>query len=191
MDRDKCVLDELLSEEQAIIIRAIIHGLIAPCKNPQARAYGLIFAAGLDKANAIPSQAAVAREIGCSRALISHYTTEWAEKIRNGFFYNSFNEKEPARMSQIPKEQVAAKQEGTMKPANQEKQPIPNMPTLVDAIGLAEALCPDPRSRPCLRTIRRWQKMRLIPFLKIGGKVMFDPVQVRRALDARFTIKPL
>jgi hypothetical protein len=31
--------------------------------------------------------------------------------------------------------------------------------------------------------------MRLIPFLKIGKKVMFDPVQVRRALDARFTIR--
>lgn len=65
------------------------------------------------------------------------------------------------------------------------------LPSLVDAIGLAEALFPDPRSRPGLRTIRRWQKMRLIPFLKIGKKVMFDPVQVRRALDARFTIKPL
>ena len=62
-------------------------------------------------------------------------------------------------------------------------------PGLTDARGLAEALCPDPRSRPCLRTVRRWQEMRLIPFLKIGKKVMFDPVQVRRALDARFTIR--
>ncbi len=61
-------------------------------------------------------------------------------------------------------------------------------PGLVDAVGLAEALCPDPRSRPGLRTIRRWQKMRLVPFLKIGGRVLFDPLQVRRALDARFTI---
>ncbi len=191
MDRDKCVLDELLSEEQAIIIRGIISSLIAPSKNLRAKLYGLIFATGLDRLNSLPSQAFVARRIGCSRALISHYTTEWAEKIRNGFFNNSFYEKEPASMSQIPKEQVAAKQKGTMKPTNQENQPIPNMPTLVDAVGLAEALCPDPRSRFGLRTIRRWQKMRLIPFLKIGGKVMFDPVQVRRALDARFTIKPL
>jgi hypothetical protein len=61
-------------------------------------------------------------------------------------------------------------------------------PGLVDALGLAEALCPDPRSRPGLRTIRRWQKMRLVPFLKIGGRVLFDPLQVRRALDARFTV---
>ena len=61
-------------------------------------------------------------------------------------------------------------------------------PGLVDARGLTEALCPDPRSRPCIRTVRRWQEMRLIPFLKIGKKVMFDPVQVRRALDARFTV---
>jgi hypothetical protein len=62
-------------------------------------------------------------------------------------------------------------------------------PGLVDAVGLAEALCPDPRSRPGLRTIRRWQKMRLVPFLKIGGRVLFDPIQVRRALDARFTVR--
>jgi hypothetical protein len=61
-------------------------------------------------------------------------------------------------------------------------------PGLVDAVGLGEALCPDPRSRPSLRTIRRWQKMRLVPFLKIGTRVFFDPVQVRRALDARFTV---
>lgn len=65
------------------------------------------------------------------------------------------------------------------------------LPSLVDAVGLAEALFPDPRSRPGIRTIRRWQKMRLIPFLKIGKKVLFDPVQVRRALDARFTVKTL
>jgi len=70
-------------------------------------------------------------------------------------------------------------------PAN---APAPLPPGLVDAVGLAEALCPDPRSRPGLRTIRRWQKMRLVPFLKIGGRVLFDPVQVRRALDARFTV---
>ena len=61
-------------------------------------------------------------------------------------------------------------------------------PGLVKARGLAVALCPDPESRPSLRTIRRWQDMRLIPFLKIGGSVYFDPVQVRRALDARFTV---
>jgi hypothetical protein len=61
-------------------------------------------------------------------------------------------------------------------------------PGLVDARGLAEALCPDPRSRPCVRTVRRWQEMRLIPFLKVGKKVLFDPVQVRRALDSRFTV---
>jgi hypothetical protein len=59
---------------------------------------------------------------------------------------------------------------------------------LLEARGLAEALCPDPRARPCVRTVRQWQKMRLIPFIKIGGKVLFDPVQVRRALDSRFTV---
>jgi hypothetical protein len=62
-------------------------------------------------------------------------------------------------------------------------------PGLVKARGLAISLCPDPDSRPSLRTIRRWQDMRLIPFLKIGGAVYFDPVQVRRALDARFTVR--
>jgi hypothetical protein len=65
---------------------------------------------------------------------------------------------------------------------------IQSFPSLVDAKALAVALFPDPASRPCLRTIRRWQDLRLIPYLKVGKKVFFDPVQVRRALDARFTI---
>ena len=63
-------------------------------------------------------------------------------------------------------------------------------PALVDVHRLREILWPDARCRPCLRTVRRWQSQRLVPHVKIGRSVFFDPAQVRRALDASFTISP-
>lgn len=71
--------------------------------------------------------------------------------------------------------------------------PVNETPTdaptgLVDARGLTEILWPDPRSRPCVRTVRRWQELRLIPFLVVGRRIYFDAPQVRRALDSRFTV---
>lgn len=72
--------------EVARILSMVLSEFVRPCKNLRARVYGLIFAAGLDQANAIHSQAEVARKLGCTRALISHYTTEWADKFRLGVF---------------------------------------------------------------------------------------------------------
>lgn len=79
-------MTEAVDWEVAQILSKVLSEFTRPCKNPQARAFGLIFAAGLDEANAIHSQAEVARKIGCTRALISHYTTDWADKIRLGVF---------------------------------------------------------------------------------------------------------
>jgi hypothetical protein len=59
---------------------------------------------------------------------------------------------------------------------------------LVDARVLTEILWPDPRSRPCVRTVRRWQELRLVPHIVVGRRIYFDPTQVRRALDSRFTV---
>lgn len=77
---------ESVDWEVAQILSKVLSEFTRPCKNLRARVYGLIFAAGLDQANAIHSQAEVARQIGCTRALISHYTTDWADKIRLGVF---------------------------------------------------------------------------------------------------------
>ena len=59
----------------------VVQELTRPCKNLNAKIWGLVFALGLDELNGISSQAEIAREIGCSRALISHYTREWSQKL--------------------------------------------------------------------------------------------------------------
>jgi hypothetical protein len=40
----------------------------------------------------------------------------------------------------------------------------------------------DEKSKPSLRTWNNWKARRIVPSLKIGGKVYFDPEMVRRAL---------
>jgi hypothetical protein len=62
------------------------------------------------------------------------------------------------------------------------------LPTLLDAVGLLEALWPDQRSRPSLRWLREQQKRRTVPIIKWGRRVFFDPVQVRQAI-AKLTIR--
>jgi hypothetical protein len=79
-------LAESVDWEVAQILSKVLSEFTRPCKNPVARTYGLIFAAGLDQVNSCHSQAEIARKIGCTRALISHYTTVWADKIRLGVF---------------------------------------------------------------------------------------------------------
>jgi hypothetical protein len=47
---------------------------------------------------------------------------------------------------------------------------------------------PDPETRPSIRAFHGWKQKRYFPSVKIGRRVFIDPVQVRKALDARFTI---
>jgi hypothetical protein len=65
-----------------------------------------------------------------------------------------------------------------------------NASKLTDMDGLRRELWPDEQSRPCERTIRKWQAGRIIPFIKIGRVVMFDVGRVREALQ-RFECKPI
>lgn len=53
---------------------------------------------------------------------------------------------------------------------------------LVDGPRLLETLFPNEACRPSLRWLRDQQKRNVIPFLKIGRLVFFDPPQVRAAL---------
>jgi len=46
-----------------------------------------------------------------------------------------------------------------------------------------EAIWKNPKCRPSLRSFREWQAQRLIPYLKIGRRVYFDPEQVRHAIN--------
>ncbi len=43
---------------------------------------------------------------------------------------------------------------------------------------------------PSLRTIREWQKVRRIPYIKIGKLVYFDPEVVRKHLETNNQITP-
>jgi predicted transcriptional regulator len=47
--------------------------------NTRVSLHGLACAGGLDELNGFRSQAEIARELGCTRALVSHYTTAWTD----------------------------------------------------------------------------------------------------------------
>ncbi len=65
---------------------------------------------------------------------------------------------------------------------SQEDQKRTSPGGFVDAEGLRKMLWPDPSCRPSLRWIRTLQARRAIPFLKLAGKVYFEPERVRAAL---------
>jgi hypothetical protein len=96
-------MEEGVDWEVAQILSKVLSEFTRPCKNLRARVYGLIFAAGLDSVNSCHSQAEIARKIGCTRALISHYTTDWADKIRLGVFKFRKSERSRAVFSEAQK----------------------------------------------------------------------------------------
>jgi hypothetical protein len=54
---------------------------------------------------------------------------------------------------------------------------------LMGAEALLEALFPGDPNRPSERWLRHMRARRLVPFKKVGGRVFYDPAEVRRALD--------
>lgn len=61
---------------------------------------------------------------------------------------------------------------------------------LVGAETLLETLFPNPSDRPSLRWLREMQAKRLIPYKKIGRKIVrFDVAEVRAALDKNFHVE--
>ena len=69
--------------------------LLLGAKNLAAQVHALAFAAGLDQLNGKRSQAEIARELGCTRALISHYTVGWADVL--GISVTKFRKSESSR----------------------------------------------------------------------------------------------
>ncbi len=73
----------------------------------------------------------------------------------------------------------------------QDEQPPDQVQDAHGLVGVArciEIVFPDPKTRPSVRTFRRWQAQGLIPYKKIGRPTFFDPDEVREAIDACFTI---
>lgn len=60
---------------------------------------------------------------------------------------------------------------------------------LVGAETLLESLFPNPADRPGIRWLDAMRKRRLIPYRKIGGRIVrYDIGEVRAALDRNFTV---
>jgi hypothetical protein len=70
-------------------------GLLLSAKNLAAQVHALAFAAGLDQLNGKRSQAEIARDLGCTRALISHYVVGWADVL--GLSITKFRKSEGSR----------------------------------------------------------------------------------------------
>lgn len=59
---------------------------------------------------------------------------------------------------------------------------------LVNSEQLLEMLFEE-GARPSMSWLRGQRRRKAIPFLKIGGKVLFEPAQVREMLRHRFTVR--
>ena len=66
-------VDGEVRKSQSLILARVI-GLLLKASNLPAMAHAIAFASGLDQLNGARSQAEVARELGVTRALLSHYT---------------------------------------------------------------------------------------------------------------------
>lgn len=69
--------------QQAAVLSAIIGHLIAGSNLP-AKVHALAIAFGLDQLNGFHSQSEIARELGVTRALISHYVLGWRDVLSGG-----------------------------------------------------------------------------------------------------------
>jgi hypothetical protein len=64
-----------------------------------------------------------------------------------------------------------------------------------DSIGLVDGekclalLFPEKRCRPTLRTFLEWKARGKIPYRKIGKRIYYDPVEVRRSIDRNCKIE--
>ena len=66
----------------------------------------------------------------------------------------------------------------------------PEVPAgLVGARTALAIIFPDPQTRPSLRTWRKWQRQRLLPYIKVHRRVFFDVATCRAALDRDFGVK--
>jgi hypothetical protein len=62
---------------------------------------------------------------------------------------------------------------------------------LVNAQQCIAIVFPNEDSAPCIRTFWGWKAKRWIPCVKMGKIVVFDPVEVRKAIDKKFTINAI
>jgi hypothetical protein len=70
------------------------------------------------------------------------------------------------------------------------ESPLKQEPTLLGIKTCHKAIFPNHEEEgPGLRTFLDWKAKKYFPSLKIGKRVFLDPVQVRKALEKKFTIE--
>ena len=72
--------DNAVRREQAVMLGSGV-GLLIRAKNLPAMVHALAIAFGLDELNGAHSQSEIAKSIGCTRALISHYVVGWRDVL--------------------------------------------------------------------------------------------------------------
>lgn len=72
--------DDAVRREQALMLGSVV-GLLIRAKNLPAMVHALAIAFGLDELNGAHSQSEIAKQIGCTRALISHYVVGWRDVL--------------------------------------------------------------------------------------------------------------
>lgn len=68
---------------QAEILASVI-GLLIQSRNLNVQVHALAIAFGMDELNGAHSQSEVARELGVTRALVSHYVLAWRDVLAGG-----------------------------------------------------------------------------------------------------------
>ncbi len=77
--------DDALKKNQAMVLGGVIT-LLLEAKNVPAVTHALALAAGLDHLIGAHSETAVAKKLGCTRALISHYVQAARDVLTTGVF---------------------------------------------------------------------------------------------------------
>ena len=75
--------EDLARRGQAEILANIISYIIQS-RNPNLQVYALAIAYGMDQLNGAHSQSEVARNLGVTRALVSHYVLQWRDILAGG-----------------------------------------------------------------------------------------------------------
>jgi len=75
--------EDLARRGQAQILASVI-GYIIQSRNPTLQVYALAIAFGMDQLNGAHSQSEIARELGVTRALVSHYVLQWRDILAGG-----------------------------------------------------------------------------------------------------------
>jgi len=75
--------DNLSRRGQAQILASVI-GLLIQSRNINVQVHALAIAFGMDQLNGAHSQSEIAKELGVTRALVSHYVLAWRDVLAGG-----------------------------------------------------------------------------------------------------------